>query len=138
MPALTPTQVVPVTSAYIDPGAGMNHDHGGAEVLLSSIPGGNTGAGNALGIVARGNFGLYSHYTWQTIAGDGGSNTFSAVTANLEGSLDGTNWFTLDQTTNAAGETRHVAGKPVRYVRAKIVTSTVNAGSPTITVYFAA
>jgi hypothetical protein len=137
MPALTPTQVVPVTSAYIDPGAGMNHDHGGAEVLLSTIAGGNTGAGNALGIVARGNFGLYSHYTWQTIVAAGGGG-LSALTVNLEGSLDGTNWFTLDQTTNATGETRHVAGKPVRYIRANIVTSTVSSGSPTVTVNFAA
>lgn len=135
---LTPTQVVPVTSAYIDPGAGMNHDHGGAELLLNAVAGGTTGPGNALGIVARGNFGLYAHYTWHTLAGDGGSNTFSALTINLEGSLDGTHWFQLDQTTNAAGEARHVTGKPVRYVRANVITSTVNAGSPLITVMFGA
>ena len=130
------TQVVPVTSAYIDPGAGMNHDHGGAEILLNAVAGGNTGSGNALGIVARGNFGLYSHYTWQVLVG--GTGSLSALTLNLEGSLDGTNWFQLDQTTNAAGEARHVTGKPVRYVRANVITSTVSSGSPTVTVYFAA
>jgi hypothetical protein len=138
MSAIVPTQIIPAPSAYIDPGQGMNHDHGGAELLLNAIPAGQTGAGYALGIVARGQFPLYPNYTWHIIAGDGGSNTFTAVTVNLEGSLDGTHWFQLDQTTNAAGEARSVANKPVRYVRANIVTSTVNAGAPTITVIFGA
>lgn len=138
MPTLAATQVIPVTSAGIDPGKGMNHDHGGAEYLLNAAVGGNTGPGSPLGIVARGNFALYPHYTWHIIAGDGGSNTFSALAINLEGSLDGTNWFTLDQTSSATGEARHVTGKPVRYVRANVTTSTVNAGSPTITIIFGA
>src|ERR1700720_645626 len=101
--ALAPTQISPVVSAYIDPGQGMNHDHGSAEYLLNNASGG-TGPGYALGIVARANFPLYPNYGWQIIAGDGGSNTFTALTVNLEGSFDGTHWFQLDQTTNAAGE----------------------------------
>ena len=133
MPALTQSQVVSVTSAYIDPGVGAVHSHGSAEVLLSAIAGSYTGAGGSLGLTTR-LFPMPNCYTWQTIIG--GTGSLSALTVNLEGSLDGTNFFTLDQSTNTSGEGRHVTNKPIRYVRANIAVSTVSSGAPTVTVIF--
>lgn len=134
MSALTPTQIVPTPQAYVDPGQGAMHDHGSVETLLANIAGGNTGAGNALGFTTRGPFASPHRYTWHILIG--GTGSLTALTVNLEGSLDGTNWAQLDQSTNAAGEMRHVVNKPIRYVRANIVTSTVNSGAPTISVIF--
>ena len=137
MGALTASPITPVISAAVDPGGGASHDHGAAEYLLNAVAAG-TGPSNVLALVARASHPIYPNIGWQIIAGDGGSNTFSALTVNLEGSFDNTNWFQLDQSVNAAGESRFVASHPVRYVRANVKTATVNAGAPTITVIFCA
>ena len=129
------TQIVPVKSAYIDPGAGAVHDHGSAEYLLNALAlAGNTGAGNVLGLTTRGIMPMPHRYTWHLIVG--GTGSFTSYTVNLEGSLDGTNWAQLDQSTNAAGEMRHVVNKPVRYIRANVVANVVASGVPTLTVIF--
>ena len=55
-------------------------------------------------------------FTWQVVADN---NNFSI---KLEGNIDGTNFFTLDEISSSANnsEMRHVAFKPVRYVRFNI------------------
>jgi len=53
------------------------------------------------------------HMTWYQI--NDASST--APDVRLQGSIDGTNWFDLDQSTAIGSEMRHVAFKPVRYFR---------------------
>jgi hypothetical protein len=84
-----------------------------------------TGAGTALdGVVSRAN-------AVATVSSSGGTSAGSVV---LEGSLDGTNYFTLGSavTTSAASTTYTVAATNVfvRYVRARVATS-ITAGTIT-------
>lgn len=60
-----------------------------------------------------------------------------AQTTNLEGSLDNTNWYTLDSSTSltyvsdtSSGEMRHVVNKRVKFIRCNLATYTAgsNAG----------
>lgn len=82
-----------------------------------------TGAGTGA-IFSTGQFaGSYpAMFTWQTIY----TGTPTAINVNLEGSLDGTNWFTLDSSTSTASEMRHVVNKPIRFLRCNISSYTVN------------
>lgn len=63
----------------------------------------------------------------------------TAVTVDLEGSLDGTTWFQLDTHAFSAGELTatgamwHVVNKVIKYVRANLATLTAGT-SPTVTV----
>lgn len=64
----------------------------------------------------------YDKHTWcTTIAGA------SSVSVTFQGSLDSTLWVTLDTSTSATSECRHVVNKPVKYVRAVI--GTLDAGT---------
>lgn len=74
-------------------------------------------------------------FTWQVLVSGG---VYSALNVVLEGSLDGTNWFTLDTSTTVGGETRHVVDKPVIFIRARKVSSTTSSGTPLVTVSIAA
>jgi hypothetical protein len=62
----------------------------------------------------------------------------TAVTVDLEGSLDGSTWFQLDQHAMSAGELTdtasltHVTGKLAEYIRMNLTTLTGGA-SPTVT-----
>lgn len=60
--------------------------------------------------------------------------TLSALSVTLQGSLDGTNWFTLGSaiTTTTSSYTA-ITGNPVCFVRLNVGTFTVNTGSPTVT-----
>ena len=60
----------------------------------------------------------------------------SAVTVNLEGSLDGTAWVVLATSTATAGDVQTVSGKGVRYVRANLVALT-GGTAPTVTALIA-
>jgi hypothetical protein len=133
--ALTPTDLIPVPSALGE----QAHDHGSAEFLLNDIlvTAGNVGPGNALGLTTRGIMPMPHRYTWHTIINyNGETGTYTSLTINLEGSLDGKNWAQLDQTTSATGEMRHVVNKPIRYVRANVISAVVAANNPTVTVLF--
>jgi len=63
---------------------------------------------------------------WFTNSGGG----VTALTVDLEGSLDNTNWFQLDTHVFSAGELTaqkamfHIVNKPVNYVRLNITTLT--------------
>lgn len=71
----------------------------------------------------------------------GGTVVASAVTVDLEGSLDDATWFTLASHAFSAGEITaeqamfHVVDKPVRYVRANLTTLT-GGTDPTVTVLY--
>lgn len=59
----------------------------------------------------------YRIITWQV-----NSNSTGAVhQVALQGSLDNSNWFDLDQSQTTGNEMRHVVNKPVRYLRANVV-----------------
>jgi hypothetical protein len=64
----------------------------------------------------------YDKHTWcTTIAGA------SSVSVTFQGSLDNSLWATLDTSTSASSECRHVVNKPVKYVRS--VVGTLDAGT---------
>jgi len=71
----------------------------------------------------------------------GGTVVATAVTVDLEGSLDDSNWFQLAQHAFSAGDITaegalfHVQDKPVRYVRANLITLT-GGTAPTVTVKY--
>jgi len=48
----------------------------------------------------------------------------SAVTLNIEGSVDKATWFTLDSSTTTTSEMRHIVNKPVMHIRANLATLT--------------
>ena len=61
----------------------------------------------------------YDKHTWCTTIVGG-----SSVSATLEGSLDNVLWATLDTSTSATSECRHVVNKPVKYIRGAVGTFT--------------
>lgn len=65
---------------------------------------------------SRGGFPL--HITWTTLT----TASPATVTINLEGSIDGTNWYQLDQSVSTSGEMRTVINKAVRWLRANLTT----------------
>jgi hypothetical protein len=52
------------------------------------------------------------------------SGTVSTCTVNLEGSLDGTNFFQLDTDNTTAATLKWVSDKPVLWIRANVTTLT--------------
>lgn len=73
----------------------------------------------------------------------GGTLVATAVTIDLEGSIDDTSWFTLANHAFTAAEITatsamfHVVDKPVKYVRANLQTLT-GGTDPTITMLYEA
>ena len=71
----------------------------------------------------------------------GGTVVATAVTVDLEGSLDDTTWVQLARHAFSAGEISaeaamfHVIDKPVKYVRANLITLT-GGTDPTVTVKY--
>jgi len=55
----------------------------------------------------------FEKHTWQVISDASGSN----LTVKLQGSIDNSNWFDLDEFTGVGNTMRHVVNKPVRYIR---------------------
>jgi hypothetical protein len=60
---------------------------------------------------------VYTKHTWYTVVTGG-----SSVSITLQGSLDGTNWFTLDTSTSTTSEMRHVVNKPIMYLKTNLGT----------------
>jgi len=69
----------------------------------------------------------FSKHTW-TFTSNASS---SAPTVKLQGSLDNSNWFDLDEYSGTDDTMRHVVNKPVRYIRFN-VTSMGDATSITL------
>lgn len=88
-----------------------------------------TGAGAAFSVPEKPTGGQFGAFTWQIII----TGAPTSITVNLEGSLDGTNWFQLDTYTGSANAMQHVVNKPVAYLRGNLVTLT-GGSSPTVTV----
>lgn len=77
-----------------------------------------TGAGTDVAVLN-----VQQTYTWAVTFATAAP---SAQTTNLEGTIDGSNWFVLDTTTTtaAAGEMRHVVYKPVGRIRCNLAAYT--------------
>lgn len=56
----------------------------------------------------------------------------TAVTVNLEGSLDNVNWYILVSSASTTGDLQASTGKPVRFIRANLATLTAGT-APTVT-----
>lgn len=100
---------------------------GEANVSLNAAT--STGAGDEFGIVPFGALPLLRTFAWDVIV-TGGPAT---LRVDIEGSLDGTNWFQLDTYTSTASTLRFVVDKPVKYVRANLVTLTGGSSPSTTT-----
>jgi hypothetical protein len=72
-----------------------------------------------------------AQYTWQMAV----TGTPSALSTNLEGSLDGNAWFVVDTSTSVAGETRHIVNKPIKFARCNITTYTGSSTTATCIIY---
>lgn len=127
------------TGNYVyDPtGATWNRMRGTAAGVMSvSLP--STGLLTLLNAIAAPTVGATNNVsttfptdmTWQLIV----TGVVATQTTNLEGSIDGTNFFILDTSTVIISEMRHVALKPVLYIRGNC--TGVGAGGGTITVKF--
>jgi len=79
---------------------------------------GSSGAGDTFGIVPFGGFPLPRVFGWDVVV----TGSPSSLRVDIEGSLDGTTWFQLDTYTTAASTLRFIVDKPVRYIRANLVT----------------
>jgi len=71
-----------------------------------------TGAGSSNDV-----YPAYKIITWQINSNSSGT----AHDVRLQGSLDNSNWFDLDQSNTTGNEMRHVVNKPVRYLRVNVV-----------------
>lgn len=100
-------------AVYQIQGIGRNQEFG-AQTIMSAVGNGG-GAGDTYVLP-----GLMSRFTWSTALI--GSPT--GVSATLQGSIDGTTWFTIDTSISTTNETRHVVNKTVAYLRG---------GDPTLT-----
>ena len=54
------------------------------------------------------------------------TGTPTSITVNLEGSLDGTTWATVDTSTVTTGEIRFLSSKLVRFLRCNVSAYVVN------------
>ena len=103
-----------------------------AHLLLNAATA--TGAGSSIKVSQ-----IPSEHTVQATMG--GTVVATAVTVDLEGSLDGTTWAALASHPFTAGEISaeaaifHIVDKPVRYVRANLTTLT-GGTDPTVTVKY--
>jgi len=76
-----------------------------------------TGAGTSFAVVPRGNNAPRT-FAWDIIR----SGTVSTLQVDIQGSLDGTNWFQLDTYNTPGADTlRFIVDKPVYAIRANLV-----------------
>jgi hypothetical protein len=103
-----------------------------AHTLLNAAT--STGAGSTQKVSL-----IPSQHTVQATMG--GTVVATAVTVDLEGSLDNTSWFQLARHAFSAAEISaegamfHVVDKPAKYVRANLITLT-GGTDPTVTVKY--
>ena len=90
------------------------------EVILSAAGTGVTGAAFTLPSEMMG-----ARLAWAV------QSTANPQTTTLQGTVDGVNWFQLDQSTTATGELRVVIAQGVKAIRA--VTGTITGGTVTVT-----
>ncbi len=74
---------------------------------------------------------VFKNYAWEIIVEGSPDN----VEVDLEGSIDGENWFIIDTSYTTSKEVRYVSDKQIAYVKANLIT--LEGGSnPTVTVIF--
>ena len=61
---------------------------------------------------------VFKNYAWEIII----AGNPNAVEVDLEGSIDGTNWFIIDTSYTTTKELRYVSDKQIAYVRANLIT----------------
>lgn len=88
-----------------------------------------TGAGTNVWAGSKESGGFQQKYTWSTVI----TGAPATLVVNLEGSLDGDNWYVLDSSSNVSGEMKSVVNTPVLYIRGNLTTLT-GGTSPTLTV----
>lgn len=77
--------------------------------------------------------GVHRTFTFQTVV----TGSPASFTLTLQGSLNGTTWYTLGTTTAVAGEAQFVVDKPAQFVRATL--SALTGGTaPTVSTYVGA
>jgi hypothetical protein len=122
---------------YDPVGATWNRMRGTASgVLSTSLP--STGMLTLLNAVAAPTVGTTqdvsatfpTDMTWELVV----AGAVATQTTNLEGSIDNSHWYTLDTSTTTSAEMRHVALKPILYIRGNC--TGVGAGGGTITVRY--
>jgi|SRR5581483_9741838 len=116
------------------------YERGTQKILIDSATGTVTQSGKAapaaaqiIGvppIIARGTI----PSNWAVQIDVGGTGSFSALTVNLLGSLDGVNFYVVATFNAATGGLNFVSLEPMRYISASITTATVASGTPTATV----
>jgi hypothetical protein len=135
---ISDTAAVQEKKLHFDVLAGHNHDGVNSALLLGSSVGTTamqslssvtvTGPGTSFNLTnARANLGLQVACT--------GSPT--TVLINLEGSLEGTHWFTLAHSSNISGEIVFASNVPVIWLRANLTTLT-GGSSPTVSAWLVA
>lgn len=77
--------------------------------------------------------GTHRSFVFQTVV----TGAPASFTMTFQGSLDGTNWYTLGSSTATAGEAQFVVDKPAQFVRATL--SALTGGTaPTVSTYVGA
>lgn len=92
--------------------------------LLDAVTGAGAGVSNALKF-------LCTKMSWEIVV----TGAPTATQTDLEGSINGTTWYSLDISTTLTSEMRHVVNKPVNFIRANLITLTAGT-APTVTVNF--
>jgi hypothetical protein len=108
------------------------YQYGTLATSLTAVTG--TGAGDEFELAIDNGQTHPGKITWEYFFGAAATQPTSHTTT-LEGSIDNTNWFTLDTSSSItsvfssgnAGEMRHVVNKNVRFLRCKITALTINA-----------
>jgi len=95
---------------YVDVGAGSVIAVPPTQALTTLL---NAVAAATVGTTLNTTF-LLSKHTWEIVVTGAPANE----TTLLEGSINGTTWYTLDTSNITTSEMRHVVNKPVRYIRA--------------------
>lgn len=89
--------------------------------LLNAVAAPTVGATNNLTFVT-------GKMTWEIVIG----GALATQSTNLEGSLNGTTWYVLDTSTVVTSEMRHVALKPVQYIRGNCTAQGAGGGNVTV------
>lgn len=103
----------------------------GRQVITTAKATATGDVGGAGGVVDLGT--AYSKFGLQTLV----TGAPTAVSATLQGSLDGTHFYTLATSTSTTGDYQSVADKPTRWIKVNLGTFT-GGTTPTFTAFIGA
>ena len=119
-----------LTGAKSYPNAGVL-DRGLAFKLLDGVAAATNGTGDEPGVPILIE-GLPDSFGVQVVIAGG---TLSALSVDLEGTIDGVNWFQIFSFTDPEGGYSPVFGNKIKAVRANKKSATGSSGAPTVTLY---